>query len=196
MPYDPDRARALLDEAGWRDRDGDGVRENSDGLPLAITVKYNPDEIRQGIAEVMQAQLAAIGVEVTPQVVEWATLVQQFTKDRDFDGVVISLTADFKIDDTNLFHSAMGDQDLGFAGTQRPDIDRLLEALPLVVDRAEARGMWEEYQRLLMDEQPYTFVYFPNRIHGVNERLNGVRMDVRGEWINLREWWIAPERRR
>ena len=71
MAYDQDAARALLDAAGWVDRDGDGVRENTDGDRLSISIKYNDGNgIRQGMAEIMQEQLAEIGVEVAPTVVE------------------------------------------------------------------------------------------------------------------------------
>ena len=54
------------------------MRENTRGDRLSISIKYNDGNgIRQGIAEIMQAQLAEIGVEVTPTVVEWLTLLSQ-----------------------------------------------------------------------------------------------------------------------
>src|SRR5690606_10214683 len=76
LSYDPEGAAALLEEAGWVDRNGDGVRENADGERLSITVKYNQgNQIRQDVAEIMQAQLGDIGVEIEPMVVEWGTLL-------------------------------------------------------------------------------------------------------------------------
>ncbi len=42
----------------------------------------------------------------------------------------------------------------------------------------------------LAQEQPYTFFYFPERLDGVNRRLRGVEMDARGEWLNVKDWWI------
>jgi len=197
MSYDPGRAMALLEEAGWSDRDGDGVRENASGERLAIGIKYNlGNDIRRDIAEIMQAQLSRIGVEVEPQVVEWATLLNDINVERDFDGVVMSWVVEFKLDDTDLFHSRKVDEAYAYSGTMRPDIDRLLDDIPLVVDRSAAIPMWEEYQRLMMEEQPYTFVYFPERLDGVNMRLEDVVMDIRGEWVNIKDWRIAPENRR
>ena len=194
MSYDQDAARALLDEAGWVDRDGDGVRENSAGERLSISIKYNDgNDLRQGIAEIMQVQLAQIGVEVAPRVVEWGTLISQIGDPvaRDFDGVVIGWVVEYKLDDTDLFHSRNLSNTYGWSGTQRPDMDRLLEQLPLVVDREVAKPLWREYQELLVDEQPYTFFYFSERIDGVSKRLRGVEMDSRGEWLNIKDWWIA-----
>ena len=196
MAYDPNAARALLDAAGWVDRDGDGVRENTRGDRLSISIKYNDGNgIRQGIAEIMQAQLAEIGVEVTPTVVEWLTLLSQINDPtrRDFDGVVMGWVGEFKLDDTDLFHSRSLSGSYAWAGTQRPDIDNFLDKLPLVVDRDDAKPLWAQYQELLVDEQPYTFFHFPDRLDGVSTRLHGVEMDSRGEWLNIKDWWIAAD---
>lgn len=198
MRYDPERAAALLTEAGWVDRDGDGVRENAEGTPLSFSVKYNTgNQQRQDVAELMQAQLAPLGIAVRPEVVEWATLLEQInTPDlRDFDGVVMGWVPEFKLDDMDLFHSERIDQPFAWSGTENPEIDRLLEAISTTVDRDDARGLIREYQRALMEEQPYTFFYFPERLDGVNKRVRGVTMDARGEWLSVRQWYIDPARR-
>jgi len=194
LRHDPDRARALLDEAGWVDRSGNGIRQNADGLPLEISIKYNlGNQQRQDIAEIMQSQLREIGIAVRPQVVEWATLLNQInTPDvRDFDGVVIGWVTDFKVDDHDLFHSSKVDQPYGWSGTVDPELDRLLDTLQVVVDRDEAAELWREYQYRLVQVQPYTYFYFPQRLAGLNRRLQGVELDARGEWQSIRDWWIA-----
>jgi peptide/nickel transport system substrate-binding protein len=198
LQYDPEAAMALLTEAGWVDRDGDGVRENSAGDPLSFSIKYNTgNQQRQNIAEIMQAQLAEVGIDVRPQVVEWATLLQQINTPelRDFDGVVMGWVVEFKLDDTDLFHSERIDQPYAWSGTKNPEIDRLLVRLGSTVDRDEAKALWSEYQEELIEEQPYTFFYFQDRLDGVSTRLKGVQMDARGEWLNAREWYVDPASR-
>ena len=198
LEYDPDAARALLDEAGWRDRDGDGVRESADGTRLSFSIKYNTgNQRRQDVAEIMQSQLALVGVEARPQVVEWATLLQQINTPtlRDFDGVVMGWVVEFKLDDMDLFHSARIDQPYAWAGTSNPEIDRLLEALSRVIDREEAKALWREYQAAIIQEQPYTYFYFPDRMDGVNVRVKNAIMDARGEWVNIKDWYLDPASR-
>ena len=198
LEYDPEAARALLDEAGWRDRDGDGVRESADGTRLSFSIKYNTgNQQRQDIAEIMQSQLALVGVEARPQVVEWATLLQQINTPtiRDFDGVVIGWVAEFKLDEMDLFHSARIDQPYAWSGTNNPEIDRLLEALSRTIDREEAKVLWREYQAVIIEEQPYTFFYFPERHDGVNVRVQNAVMDARGEWVNIKDWYLDPASR-
>ncbi len=198
ITHDPDEARRLLEEAGWVDRDGDGVRENEDGLPLEISVKYNQgNQQRADIAEIMQAQLRDVGVRVQPRVVEWSTLLSQINdpERRDFDGVIIAWIVEFKLDDTDLFHSDKVEEAYGWSGTENEEMDRLLDSIPLVADRDQARELWREYQEVLIEEHPYTYLFFPERLDGVNRRLQDVIMDVRGEWFNIKDWWIDPSAR-
>ena len=198
MAYDPDAARALLDGAGWIDRDGDGVRESAEGVRLSFTIKYNPDHLKQSIAQIMQEQLSEIGVEAIPIQLDWGTLLPQISDgdSRDFDGVIIGFLMDFRLDDRVLFHSEEIDGPAAWSGTQRPDIDDYLERLPLILDPDSAKSMWNEYQELLVDEQPFTFLYQRDRLAGVNKRVRGMVMDLRGDWVEVRNWWIPSDERR
>jgi ABC-type transport system substrate-binding protein len=130
-------------------------------------------------------------------VVEWVTLLSQINDPvrRDFDGVVIGWVVDFKLDDLDLFHSERIDQPYAWSGTQNQEIDDLLEELSRTVDRDEARSLWAEYQRAIVEEQPYTYFYFPDRLDGINNRVRDLEMDVRGEWLNIRHWYIDPASR-
>lgn len=198
MPYDPAAAAALLDEAGWIDRDGDGIRENSDGLPLSFSIKYNTgNEPRRQVAETMAQQLGDLGMDARAEVVEWATLLSQITdpETRDFDGVVMGWFTEYRVDDSGLFHSDNSNGPWAFSGTNNPEIDRLLDELSAEMDRDAAMPLWAEYQRAVNQEQPYTYFYFPQRITGVNRRLQNVVMDARGEWLNVRNWYLDPASR-
>lgn len=198
LPYDPERAAALLDEAGWTDRDGDGVRENADGVPLAFDVAYNAGNmVRQNAAEYMQSQLRALGVEARAVAADYGALVDRAMNpdERDFDSMILAWTVEFRLDDTDLFHSRSVDQPLGFAGTQNPRIDELIDALAASRTREEAIPLWREYQQAVAEEVPYQFLYFPNRNMGLANRVHGVEADLRGEWLNVTEWWIDPAAR-
>ena len=91
-----------------------------------------------------------------------------------------------------------GQRDFPFAmsGTQREDLDDQLEQLPLILDLAAAEAAWDAYQESLIDEQPFTFLYNLDRLSGVNRRIRGEVLDIRGEWVNLKDWWIPSDERR
>ena len=194
--YDPAGARRLLEEAGWTDDDGDGVREK-DGVRLEFTIKSNDgNQLRNDVAELLQAQLGDVGVEVRPEILAWPTLLQQVMEEKDFDAVVFGWVTDFRLDDTDLFHSERIAGPSALSGTQNPDIDRMLDTLQTIVDRDQAVPVWHEYQRLIVEEQPYLFLFNAQQLDGVNRRLQDVEMDSRGEWLNAREWWIPADQRK
>ena len=197
LRYDPAQARRLLDEAGWTDRDGDGVRENADGVPLQLAVTYNQgNQQRQDIAEIMQAQLSQIGVRVQPRVMEFGTMVDMLHDPaRNFDAVIIGWVTEFKLDDIDLFHSVRIDKPYAYSGTNNPEIDRYLDTLQLIPDRSAAIPVWGEYDKLIVQEQPYTYLYFPDRLVGVARRVRDIQMDERGEWLNIKDWWIPRDER-
>ena len=200
LRHDPDEARRLLDEAGWMVRGADGIREDPEGRPLEITVSYNMgNQQRQDITQIMQSQLAQIGVGVQPDGVEWGTFVGEMTSPdrRNFDGAVLSIITALHVSDYDQFHSTSVDQPMGLSGVSDEELDQLLDTLQVVVDREEAIPLWHRYQERVVALQPYTYFFFPRRLAGVSERLQGVEMDVRGDLMSVADWWIpAQERRR
>jgi ABC-type transport system substrate-binding protein len=86
-------------------------------------------------------------------------------------------------------------QPFGWSGTQDPELDRLIDTLQLVVEREGALPLWREYQHRIIKVQPYTFLYHVERLAGLNRRLQNVELDARGEWVNIKDWWIPANLR-
>jgi peptide/nickel transport system substrate-binding protein len=204
LPYDPDAALELLAEAGWT-RDGQGILRNAQGEPLSFTLITNDgNDLRVDMMQVIQAQLRRIGVQVQPRRVEWNTMIRQLqgslnaqgVRERDFDAAIVAWIDYFRKDDTGILHSDNLDAPYQYVGYSNPEADRLMEQILLTVDREEARPLWQEYQRLIVRDSPYTVLHYPRRMAAVRTRLNDVHMDARGELVNVTEWWIAPRDRR
>ncbi len=89
-PYDPQKARKLLAEAGWRDTDGDGVLDR-DGKPFVFEILSNQGhEVRAKCAEIIQRRLAEVGIRVKIRIVEWAAFVNDFINKRKFDATILA----------------------------------------------------------------------------------------------------------
>jgi peptide/nickel transport system substrate-binding protein len=197
MSYDPDGARALLAEAGWTDRDGDGIRENADGMPLELELVYNQNQERQEVGELIRIHLSEIGVELRPREIEYGAYLGTLTsRERDFDGAFVTFETGFRIDERDLFHTEAIAGPYAFSGTSDERLDRFLDTLQLIPDREAAYPIWRAYQERIIQVQPYTFLYSANRRDGVNTRIRDAVMDKRGDWASIRHWWIAPEDRR
>jgi oligopeptide transport system substrate-binding protein len=198
LGYDPEGARRLLEEAGWRDRNGDGILQNERGEPFRFTMLTNHgNQERVDILSKVQSDLRRVGIQMDPQIQEWGTLLSRINnvERRDFDAVLIGWVTEFRIDDRDLLHCDERDQPYQWVGYCNPEVDQLLDLLPTVVDREAARPLWQRYQRLIAQDQPYTFLYFQQRRSGISDRLRGVEPDARGDWLGARDWWILPDRR-
>lgn len=198
LRHDPAAAARLLAEAGWRDRDGDGVLEDSAARPFRFTLSGNQASLTgERIMEKIQADLRRVGVVAEIRLEEFNTLISriQDPRSRDFDAVLNSRTTGFRIDDRDSFHCARMDKAYQTAGFCDPAVDRLLDTLPKIVDREAARPLWREYQRRLVEQQPYTFLYHPHSLVGVSARLQGARPDARGALVGAARWWIPPAER-
>ena len=198
LKHDPAAARRLLAEAGWQDRNNDGILENAQGQPFRFTLITNQgNRERQDISEIVQSQLRQVGIDVRPQILEWGTLLDKINDPdrRDFDAVLIGWVTEFRIDDTDLFHCDKRDEPYQWVSYCNPQTDRLLDTLPRVVDRNASRPLWNQYQRQIAQDQPYTILYFGRRIEGLHRRLLNVNPDARGDWVGAARWYLHPEMR-
>jgi peptide/nickel transport system substrate-binding protein len=195
LPYDTAAAGALLAAAGLRDTNGDGTRETADGSPWTVELKIPANSpFNRDIAEMVQADLAAVGVRVTPRPVEFSTLItRDFAPDqRDYDGVVMGMETDVRLDLRSLFHSAEVDEGtFQLAGYAHTRADALMDSLAVTADRARALPLWRELQDILRDDQPWTYLWHAPDLIVVREDAGGVAMDLRGIFVNARRWWVG-----
>ncbi len=192
LAHDPDEAAQLLDAAGWTDRDGDGVREDADGTPLRIEILIPAGaELRANIVQVAQSDLRRIGVDIQPVSLEFGTLRDRiFPPDRDFEGFMLNYSAEFALNDRDLYHS-QSTGNFAWSGLNNPQVDQLIDVLQTPMERSEAAARWSEYQQMIRELSPWTHLYFGDRIAGVADYLEGVSMDVRGEWLSVHDWTVG-----
>ncbi len=192
LPYEPGRARALLAEAGYVDRDGDGVLESEGGEPLRLELKFpGQDPNFRASSEMIRSDLEPVGVDLRPVGLEGGTLIADITgAARDFDAVLLSFEFDLRPNLRDLFHSDAGAGPFAFAGYSDPGLDAVIDSLALHLERERERALWHRAQEILLRDQPWTFLYYFPNLAGVSQRLRGVEMDVRGQLATVEDWWL------
>lgn len=190
-PYDPARAKQLLAEAGWTDTDGDGVIDK-DRRPFRFELATNQgNDLREDILVIVQNDLAKVGIEVQPRLVEWNTHIAAL-KRKDFEAAVSGWSVDFKFDPTEVMSCDAIEAKYNYASYCNPKADSLMQLALITLDRAEAKPIWDAYQEIIHQGQPYTFLYYLTERVGVSQGLKDVTTDARGHLVSIAEWWI-PE---
>lgn len=190
-PYDPDRARQLLAEAGWTDTDGDGVLDK-DGKPFRFTVLTNQgNDQRLKTAEIIQQRLKAVGIQIEIRVLEWAAFINEFVKPGKFDAVILGWTITQDPDLYDVWHSSKAvPGGLNHTHYRNAEVDDLLVRARKTFDRAERKRLYDRFQEILAEDQPYTFLYVPYALVAVSNRVHGIRPAPAGITYNFERWYV------
>ena len=176
FPFDPEKAKALLAEAGWKDRDGDGLIEDQDGKPFTLTIRTNQgNDERKKIAELIQQRLKEIGIQVDIQLIEWAAFIKEFVKPRRFEVVVLGLGSGTDPDQFVVWHSSQrGPDQMNRTGYANPEVDRLLELGRSSCVQEERVQYYHRIQQILAEDLPMIFLYTADALPVVAARIRGV----------------------
>jgi ABC-type transport system substrate-binding protein len=159
LPYDPEGARRLLEEVGWRlNREGWLEKDGKVFEFNLITNSGNP--IRKNIMTIVQNAWKKIGVKCNTQFFEWAVFLKDFINTGSFDATVLGWSMGIDPDIYQIFHSSQaGPQQLNFVGYNNPKADDLILRIRREYDRARQRELTRELHRVIAEDQPYTFLF-------------------------------------
>lgn len=188
-PYALPEARRALAEAGFADVDGDGLLER-DGERLAFELLIqNGNRVHLDAATLIQAQLARVGVELSLRPLEFQTWVQR-VQAGDFEVAIGGWEIPSSLDMAFAFHT----EEIGkfnFGGYSNPELDRLMEDAKLAGSLEERRRLLHEVQSVLHREQPYTFLWEPQKLNARRVRVRDSRPNALSTFYAIDEWWLA-----
>lgn len=191
FPYDPARARELLAEAGWTQRNAAGTLVK-DGRPFQFTILSNQGNAeRLKAAQIIQQRLRDVGIEVKIRVVEWASFISQFIDTGKFEAVMLGWTITPDPDLFDVWHSSKtGPRELNFIGFKNAEVDALIERGRTTFDQKQRQQCYYRIQDILAREQPYTFLYVPDALPVVSARFRGIEPAPAGITYNFIHWYV------
>ena len=166
-PYHPEEARRLLEEAGWVDLDGDGIRDkmvNGQRIPFRFKMYYYVKSLStKVVAEYITTALRSIGVQCELCGVDIADLSRQFD-DKSFDAIFMGWRLGTPPEDPRQLWHSSGAREKGSSnsiGFANPQIDSIIDQLNYEYDKPKRIALYHQFHRIIHQEAPYTFLYTP-----------------------------------
>jgi peptide/nickel transport system substrate-binding protein len=201
-PYDPQKARQLLEQDGWA-KGSDGVyQKNNQKLEFSI-VTNSGNKVRETLLQVAVEQYKQIGANVTPMTESFEKLSERTNKSkdatygerggRDFDAVIIGWSLGAEPDGFGIWHSsqipAPGNNSIGY---RNEVVDKALDDGRTKCSRDERKEAYKVFNKQLNEDQPYNFGYSNNTLLFVNKRLQGLDPGPfrRQSLWNVDKWWV------
>ncbi len=189
LPYDPERAKRLLDEAGWRDQDGDGIRERA-GVNAKFTAIVEAGNVLEQAAIYVQAQFRRVGIRMDLQSLESPMVkgkLEDWGRGGEFDAAF------------SRFYNGTGY--VWYFGKQSPinyHNDKLFRLLQAAADNLEPDAqdrIYSEVMEILRDEVPLTFLFPQVETFVAHRRLRGLSSLFRPDPLWFMEYlWLEEER--
>jgi peptide/nickel transport system substrate-binding protein len=181
--YDPQKAKRLLDEAGYVDPDGPGPATR-----FSLIYKTSQNELRRRIGEAIQGLLGGIGIEVKMRSYEWGTF---FSDIRKGNFQIYTLTW-VGIADPDIYYYIFHSQNVPPNGANRgayanPQVDRLLEGGRVLSDREERRRVYSKVQRILARDLPYVSLWNDVNVVVMDRRIRGFVLYPDGHYGSLKD---------
>jgi len=194
LPFDPQRAIALLNEAGFTPGP-DGVMQK-DGKKLSLSLKVPIEKESEAVKRVVlafQNYLKNVGVAVRVEFKEWQAWKADVFLEHNFDIILASWVFDDSADISSLFHSAeIGAWKNNFGGYSNPEVDGLIVESKLTLDHEKRRTINRKLHALLADEAPYTFLWTLTNYSAYHKKVRRVAIHPY-KFFSFADEWFVPE---
>lgn len=197
--YDPAKAEALLNEAGWLDADRDGVREK-EGTRLEFALLTNDDPTRVRIIEELARQWKQIGVKAIPQTAGVAGIVRDFLIPRQFDALLYAWQG-FPPDPDPYpqWHvSQIGEDGQNYCGYNNDAANLVMEEARVIADRSRRAELYKEFQRYFAEDVPSLLLYYPVYNYAVSKTVFGVQVgpmiEACDRFRTVTNWYMLTKR--
>lgn len=193
---DLEKAKALLAEAGWEDRNNDGIVENAAGEAFKVTLKYPiGNKIREQSAPIIQANLKQIGINVELEIMEFAALLDQVMANHEFDLYLMGSSLDTDPDPKPIWHSDVASDEKGnsgwnIIGFRNAEADKLMEDALKTTDVEARKALYKEFCILVNEEAAEVLLYAPEVIKAYSSKLHNYDPSTFNDYYQLTEWYI------
>jgi len=195
LPFDPEKAKVLLKQAGWTDTDGDGVLDkviNGKKTPFSFKLYTAQGSTSQArIATILQEQYKSVGIHVETVVMEWTVLLSQYVETRKYDAMVMAWQLTPDPDCYAIWHSSQtGQHQYNQIDYKNPEVDRLLVEGQTTLNQAKRQAIYRKIHQILYDDQACCFLYVPPALSALHKRFKGYHVTPLGLSGHPERWYV------
>ena len=189
IPFNPETAKQLLAEEGWKDSNNDGILDKK-GKNFEFSLMTNTgNQVKSDIAVVVQSQLKDIGIKVNIETLEWNNYISHM-QSLDFDASIGGLSSSYYIDPTPVFHSSATNM-FNSVSYANAEVDKLIESGRQEMDQKKAAQTWKKFQEIVYHDQPYTFLFWRDKAVGINKKIKNASPIALSSVYNIEQWYVA-----
>ncbi|MFX0550025.1 ABC transporter substrate-binding protein [Hathewaya histolytica] len=194
--FNVNKAKDLLKEAGWEDRDNDGIIENAKKEKFEVKL-HSPsnNKAQQQRAVLIQSNLKELGIKVDILSMEFSTLMQQVVGDHEFDMYMMLNMLPIDPDPKPFWHSAAAsDKKNTFAWNissyKNPEADKLMDDALKTVDMEKRKELYANYAKIMNNDVPWVSFFSPNIVKATNSKLKNFNPNTNLDFLDVENWYI------
>jgi peptide/nickel transport system substrate-binding protein len=185
--YNPVKAKELLREAGWIDKNQNGILEK-DNIEFSFTLNIpSGNPLRDYASTVIKNNLKQVGIEAKVEKLEFGVLMDGILN-RKLDAWMLAWFIALPLDLKTYWYSDLKITQLNFAGYQSSEADRILLELEKKHSKKDYIELMKSFQRIISEDQPVTFLYWFDNIICHNRRIKNITINPFGSVQRIWEW--------
>lgn len=192
--YNPSRALAMLEEAGWK-MNGSGLLEKN-GRTFSFTVLVTQGaDARLKTAQILKEQLKRVGIDLHIKVLEWQAMLHEFIDKKRFEAVIMGWALSRDPDVYDIWYSKKTKEgEFNFVSYKNDEVDRLLVEGRRTFSMEKRKKIYHRIHEILAEDQPYAFLYVPDALPVLNKRFKGIVKAPIGIDYDFIHWYVPRNR--
>jgi peptide/nickel transport system substrate-binding protein len=194
--YDIEKAKALLKEAGWEDRDQNGIIEDEAGNEFKIVLTYpTGDKAREESAPIIQSYVKELGIDMDLEMLEFKATMAKVVGNHEFDVYLMGNSVGSDPDPKPYWHSTAMSNEKGvyawnIAGFANEEADKLMEAGLATTSQEERKEIYNKFGVLMNKELPWATLYSKDIIMAHNPKIENYHPSTYTKFVDVEDWKI------